>query len=334
MMKAEIAGIEKSPTHPLALMLVLGIVVVSRAASAEPGLRLSQLGAAPIKAALPDGARIDGALLRDPGGEIDVMYGGARFHIPDPNTFTSMHFDARRVLQLGAGQLAQIGTIPMNGTLLRDRQTGEIDVVVDGKRYHIPDMDTFNRQGFAGKPVHELWAGGLNQIPEGPWPAPQAGHVAIEKKVVRDVGDLPPPRIINSSGEISGPVCPDGGHVEVTVQLVPSPGAVTVQAHVKGTNHCVTDNLGPTVTIALMDDAGNRVTDQLEVDVPEVPARGFSRPTVREADKAMRISTSLDLGTVKVSYRNRFHGNWFISMITSPVFWEIVGEVVSFIAAA
>jgi hypothetical protein len=313
------------------VLLLLGLVAVPGIASAQ--VRIVSLGAAPIRAALPDGARLDNALIRDPGGEIDVVYGGARFHVPDPGTLTSMHFDTGKMIQLKAGQLQQIGTIPVNGTLLRDRQTGEIDVVVDGKRYHIPDPATFNARGFGGKPVHELWAGGLNQIPEAAWPAPLTGHPAGAARDVADPSAMPAPRTIQASGEISGPVCPNGGHVDVQVQLVPSPGKVTVQVHAKGTNYCITDDLGPNVVVKLLDENGNRVADQLSLDLPKVPARGFSGPTVREADTSLELTGSLDVANVQVSYQNRFHGNWFVSMIESPVFWEIVGTVVTFFTA-
>ena len=158
----------------------------SAVAEAQPPLRVNgRMGGRVFAAKLPDGAHIDGTLLRAPNGEIDVVYGGARFHVPDPATLTRM-FGSRKVTQLGQGQLEHIGLIPWNGTLLRDQQSGEIDVVYNGKRYHVPNPTVFDQMGFAGKQVHELWANGLKQIPEAAWPPP------LPARPARDVSPRAP----------------------------------------------------------------------------------------------------------------------------------------------
>jgi hypothetical protein len=113
----------------------------------------------------------DGLLLRDPGGEIDVVYGGGRFHIPNMTIFNQMGYKSANVCQLSAGLLAQFSTVPVDGTLLRDPD-GEIDVVQGGKRYHIPNMTEFNARGYQIANVHQLWSGGLSALPSAPWPPP------------------------------------------------------------------------------------------------------------------------------------------------------------------
>ena len=108
---------------------------------------------------------------------------------------------------------------------------------------------------------------------------------------------------------------------------------MTITAHAKATNSCVTDNIEPTVTIKLLDENGNRVADQLTLTIPTTPARGFQPPTQREASANLTINTTTAIGNVEFGYVNRGHGSWFISLLTSPMFWEIVGEAVSFFFA-
>lgn len=108
----------------------------------------------------------DGTLLRLPDGEIDVVYGGARFPVPSMDVFDAMGYQSTQVHQLWAGALDPIPTMPQDGTLLR-LPDGEIDVVISGKRYGIPSMDVFDAMGYKSTDVRQVWAGALDRIPQG-----------------------------------------------------------------------------------------------------------------------------------------------------------------------
>jgi|GEM_PF-727605 len=112
----------------------------------------------------------DGTLLREESGGIFVIYGGAKFHVPNMDVFNRF-FIADRVRQVWDGALDAIPTIPQDNTLLRE-ESGEIDVIEGGFRFHIPDMDVFNRFFIADR-VRQVWNGALDTIPEQPWPPPQ-----------------------------------------------------------------------------------------------------------------------------------------------------------------
>jgi hypothetical protein len=58
---------------------------------------------------------VDRTLLRDTAGAVSVIYGGARFHVPDPATFDSLYKWAD-VRQLWDQALDEIPVIPRDGT--------------------------------------------------------------------------------------------------------------------------------------------------------------------------------------------------------------------------
>jgi Common central domain of tyrosinase len=103
----------------------------------------------------------DGTLLREDDGAIWVVYGGAKFHVPDPPTLARL-YAGRPVDQVWNGALNAIGTLPVDGTLLRE-ENGAIWVVYGGAKFHVPDPPTLARL-YAGRPVDQVWNGALNAI--------------------------------------------------------------------------------------------------------------------------------------------------------------------------
>jgi hypothetical protein len=100
-------------------------------------------------------APVDGTLLRDDGGGIWVIYGGAKFGVPDVPTYDRLF--SRTVLhQLWDGALDQIGTVPVDGTLLREESSTQVYRIVGGKKRATTALP---------RQVHILWDGALNQIP-------------------------------------------------------------------------------------------------------------------------------------------------------------------------
>ena len=107
---------------------------------------------------------IDGTLLREPSGAIYVIYGGARFHIPNMDIFNAFNFDAASISEVSNSDIASIPVIPSDGTLLRE-PSGAIYVIYGGARFHIPNMGEFNALNFDATHVRQLWDGALVAIP-------------------------------------------------------------------------------------------------------------------------------------------------------------------------
>jgi len=98
----------------------------------------------------------DGTLLRDEIGSIFVIYGGAKFHVPDPPTLNRL-FPNVPYHQLWNGAFDYIGSIPIDGTLLREESGSTIYIISGGQK------TVTNASGTAK--VDVLWNGALNQIP-------------------------------------------------------------------------------------------------------------------------------------------------------------------------
>jgi hypothetical protein len=122
--------------------------------------------------AVPDGVLanisnvpIDGTLLREENGAIWVIYGGAKYGVPDPNTYDRLYSGA--VLhQLWDGALVNISDVPIDGTLLRE-ENGGIWVIYGGAKFGVPDPNTYDRL-YSGAVLHQLWDGALVNISDVP----------------------------------------------------------------------------------------------------------------------------------------------------------------------
>jgi microsomal dipeptidase-like Zn-dependent dipeptidase len=156
---------------------------------------------------------VDGTLLREANGAVHVVYGGARFHVPDMATFNAL-FPGAVVHQLWDGAVDQIPQIPKDGTLLREAN-GAVHVVYGGARFHVPDMATFNAL-FPGAVVYQLWDHAVDQIPLIP-----ADGTAIElgpggpvwmvrggQRSLVAAGDLVPARRLWLGAEVQIPAAP------------------------------------------------------------------------------------------------------------------------------
>ena len=104
----------------------------------------------------------DGTLLREENGAIWVIYGGAKFHVPDPGTLSRV-FGNTPWYQLWNGALDAIPTMPGDGTLLRE-ENGAIWVIYGGAKFHVPDPATLVRL-YGATPWRQVWNGALNAIP-------------------------------------------------------------------------------------------------------------------------------------------------------------------------
>ena len=110
----------------------------------------------------------DGTLLREESGAIWVVFGSAKFQVPDMPTLNRL-FPGRTVNQLWDGATHQIPDIPGRpdlGRVFLREESGAIWVVIGGAKFHVPDMPTLNRLfGDHPYPLYQLWDGAPNQIP-------------------------------------------------------------------------------------------------------------------------------------------------------------------------
>jgi hypothetical protein len=70
----------------------------------------------------------DGTLVREwDRPEVYVTYGGAKFWIPDADTFYALGFDGSRVRVIPPGGTSQLRTMPIDGTLLREEKSPRLE---------------------------------------------------------------------------------------------------------------------------------------------------------------------------------------------------------------
>lgn len=76
----------------------------------------------------------DGTLLREMNRpEVFVVYGGAKFWIPDPATLFTLGFDFGRVRVVPPGGTAKLGSMPIDGTLVREQNDPRVFLAEGGQ---------------------------------------------------------------------------------------------------------------------------------------------------------------------------------------------------------
>jgi hypothetical protein len=107
----------------------------------------------------------DGRLLAERSNPaIYVLRGGGRFHIPSPAEFDAGGFDWRAVMQAQPGSLEHVATRPANGTLIRERSTPAVFLVLGGRAFSIPDAATFDALGLRSANVRVIPDGSLGDL--------------------------------------------------------------------------------------------------------------------------------------------------------------------------
>jgi hypothetical protein len=109
----------------------------------------------------------DGSLVRErSSAPVYVVFGGARFWIPDP-TWLERYGGWAAVTEVPDGALANVPAIPREGTVLREWSSAPVYVVQGGQKRWIPNPTILDR--FGGRPaVRVVPDGGLAAIPDGP----------------------------------------------------------------------------------------------------------------------------------------------------------------------
>lgn len=103
----------------------------------------------------------DGTLVGEENGKIWIIFGEAKFEIPNSAIRTRL-FPGKPILQLWNGVVDGLSTIPKDGTLLREESSTEVFVMKNGQRTTPGFYDPGS--------VRILWAGALSHIPQAPGP--------------------------------------------------------------------------------------------------------------------------------------------------------------------
>jgi hypothetical protein len=110
----------------------------------------------------------DGALLQEKGAsEMFIVAGGAKFAVPSVAELAALGHNPRQVRQVGAGSLAYVADVPVNGALLKERPQDQVYVIDSGRKRAIPDTQAFDAHGFSKDDVLTVPDGGLQAIPDG-----------------------------------------------------------------------------------------------------------------------------------------------------------------------
>jgi hypothetical protein len=134
----------------------------------------------------------DGTLLKEQNNPaIFVIFGGAKFFIPDPATFEALGFDWARVRTIPDGALAAVGNLPHDGTVLRELSSAAVFVIIGGQKSWIPDPDVLRRFG-GWAVVRVVPDGSLAGIPTGPQvpQAPSAQCMQIQADIAQRRGNI------------------------------------------------------------------------------------------------------------------------------------------------
>ncbi|MDF0676594.1 MAG: hypothetical protein P0120_20005 [Nitrospira sp.] len=128
-------------------------------------------GSNPTIVTVPDGALTqvplvprDGTLIKELDDRIHVVYGGAKFYIPDPPTFQRL-FGDRPVVTVPHGALAQVPLVPRDGTLIKELDDGRIHVTYGDAKFYIPDPPTLKKLFGENPSIVTVPDGALTQVP-------------------------------------------------------------------------------------------------------------------------------------------------------------------------
>lgn len=100
--------------------------------------------------------------------DVYVVYGGAKFGIASPDTLTALGFSWNDVAVAPSDSLDRVGTVPTEGTLLKELSNPAVYVVQNGQRRVFPDEQTFVALGHSWDRIGTVADGALAHLPEGP----------------------------------------------------------------------------------------------------------------------------------------------------------------------
>ncbi|MGZ8222095.1 MAG: hypothetical protein ACXWT0_10645 [Methylobacter sp.] len=91
---------------------------------------------------------IEGSVLREKSSApVYVIYGGAKFWIPDPQVLQRLYGGWAAVTIVDDNSLANVPTLPRDGTILREEHDAYVWRIEGGKRRHITTPTVLNQFG-------------------------------------------------------------------------------------------------------------------------------------------------------------------------------------------
>lgn len=109
----------------------------------------------------------DGSVLREQSSApVYVIFGGAKFHIPDPTVLAQLYGGWGSVVVVPDHSLDAVPTTPRDGTVLREADHAEVWLIEAGQKQHITSTDVLNRYG-GWAVVHVVPDGATANFPTG-----------------------------------------------------------------------------------------------------------------------------------------------------------------------
>jgi hypothetical protein len=100
------------------------------------------------------------------GPEQYVIFGGAKFWIPNPDVATSLKLDLSQTQAISQSALSSIPVIPLDGTLLRELSSAPVYLIRQSQKAHILSSASVDTNG-GWSNVRVVPDGALNIIPAG-----------------------------------------------------------------------------------------------------------------------------------------------------------------------
>jgi hypothetical protein len=154
-------------TDPAGFRVVFGGASFLADSAYLSAMGLSTAGALPFSA-MP-AAPADGVLVRERNHpEVFVVYGGAKFWIPDPETLFDLGFDFTVVKVIPDGGSTQIASIPFDGTLIKEQHDPKVYFVDQQQLRWVTSPSVMDARCFPWRHVRTVPDNALAALARGP----------------------------------------------------------------------------------------------------------------------------------------------------------------------
>jgi hypothetical protein len=96
-----------------------------------------------------------------------IVFGGAKFHIPDTQTLQALGFDPSQVNVIPEGGTSKLGTMPIDGTLLREQSSSEVFLAKSNQLLLVPNQTAMERNCLPSRLVRIVPDRALTALPRG-----------------------------------------------------------------------------------------------------------------------------------------------------------------------